>query len=108
MEDSERDSRVVSLLEDCVRTELTNMNAFLELGLADKSIENLTQAVTSSVLYGFAVDWSPDWIKAGDVHSWQAKSGEWMARCATCLVDSPPSRERDEAVTWARQHEASH
>lgn len=62
MEDSERNARVVALLEDCVRTELTVSNGMLDLGLSDVALERLMEGITSGVLHGFAVDWSPDWV----------------------------------------------
>ena len=68
MEADKREARVVALLEDNVLTELRVMNSALDLGLTDSAMENLMQAVSSSVLYAFAVDWSPDWVKQGQVH----------------------------------------
>jgi hypothetical protein len=65
--DMERDARVVSLLEDNVRTELQVANDMLELGLSAAAIEGLMEGVTSGLLYAFAVDWSPDWVKPGQV-----------------------------------------
>jgi hypothetical protein len=61
----ERDARVVSLLEDNVRTELQVANDMLELGLSAAAIEGLMEGVTSGLLYAFAVDWSPDCVKPG-------------------------------------------
>lgn len=104
---TERDVRVVALLEDNVLTELQVANAALELGLSDEAVENIMQMVTSQVLYAFSVDWSPDWVKPGDVHAWQDDNA-WHARCPGCLLDSPPSDSRNNAARWAHEHEAGH
>lgn len=102
-----RAERVVALLESNVRTELQVTNGGFDLGLSDEDIERLMQGVTSGLLYAFAVDWSPDWVKAGDVHHW--KDGDRsFARCGVCLVDSPPSPDDETAVAWAHEHERSH
>jgi|BarGraNGADG00312_2_1021985.scaffolds.fasta_scaffold86193_2 hypothetical protein len=103
----ERAERVVALLEDNVRTELQVRNDLLNLGLSDASIESLMQGVMSGLLYAFAVDWSPDWVKRGQVHHWE-KSGRFFARCGICLLDSPPSPYEPTAVAWAQDHEKSH
>ncbi|BCB88703.1 hypothetical protein [Phytohabitans suffuscus] len=76
-----RAARVVSLLEDSVRTELQVINRALELGLGDATIEQLTSGVTSGVLSAFSVDWSPDWVKPGQVHAWE-ENGAFFARCS--------------------------
>ncbi|MDX6242238.1 MAG: hypothetical protein QOG10_7187 [Kribbellaceae bacterium] len=47
--DMERDARVVSLLEDNVRTELQVGNGMLESGLSDAAIEGLMEGVTSGL-----------------------------------------------------------
>jgi hypothetical protein len=103
----DREARLIALLEDNVLTELRVMNGALDLGLSDSAMESLMQAVTSSVLDAFAVDWSPDWVRAGQVHSWE-NSGEHFARCAVCLLDSPPAADKATAAAWAHQHVASH
>ncbi len=107
MPQTEREARVVALLEDSVRTELRIANGALNLGLSDASIENVMQMVTSSVLYAFEVDWSPDWVKDGEFHAWE-EDGGWYARCPSCLSDSPRAEDRLGAVAWAKQHELSH
>lgn len=48
--DSDRQARVVSLLEDSVRTELRVTNGMLELGLSEGDIERLMEGVTSGLL----------------------------------------------------------
>jgi hypothetical protein len=103
----ERAQRVVALLEDNVRTELQVTNGGFELGLSDETIERLMQGVTSGLLYAFAIDWSPDWVKAGDVHHWE-ETGRFFARCGVCLADSPPSPDEEAVVSWAHEHEKSH
>ena len=103
----ERAKRVVALLEDNVRAELHVTNGGFDLGLSDETIERLMQGVTSGLLYAFAVDWSPDWVKAGDVHHWK-ETGRFFARCGVCLADSPPSPDEETAVAWAHDHEKSH
>jgi hypothetical protein len=74
---------------------------------SDAAIERLLEGVTSGLLYAFAVDWSPDWVKPGQVHAWQ-EDGSLFARCSVCVVDSPPGDNQASAEAWARQHEASH
>jgi hypothetical protein len=107
MADSERQARVVALLEDSVRTELTVTNGMLDLGLSAASIERLMEGVTSGILHAFDVDWAPDWVKPGEVHTWN-ESGEWVGRCSICLLDSPPARSEEETSAWAHRHEAGH
>jgi hypothetical protein len=107
MADSERETRVVALLEDSVRTEITVTNGMLDLGLSAAAIERLMEGVTSGVLSAFNVDWAPGWVKPGEVHTWQ-EAGEWFGRCSTCLLDSPPSRSEQAASEWAHHHEAGH
>lgn len=102
-----RAERVVALLEDLVRTELQIANGGFDLGLSDEAIERLMTGVTSGLLYGFSVDWSPDWVKPGDVHHWE-EAGRFFARCGICLADSPASPDTQSAVGWAHTHEASH
>lgn len=88
--------------------DLTVKNITLELGLTDDVIEALAESVTSELLNGFTVDWSPNWLRTGDVHAWQEEDTGWMARCGTCLADSQPAPSREDAVAWARQHELAH
>jgi hypothetical protein len=104
---STREARVVSLLQDNVRTELQVTNGMLELGLSDATIERLMEGVTSGLLYAFKVDWSPDWVKRGQVHTWE-EGAACFARCSRCLLDSPPADSRASAAAWARQHETLH
>jgi hypothetical protein len=101
-----RSKRVVALLEDCVRTELQVTNGMLELGLAQDVIEAVMAGVTSGVLYGFDVDWNPDWTH-GEPHHW-AESGRHFARCRSCLLDSPARKDSQAAMGWVQQHEQTH
>lgn len=103
----ERQARVADLLEDNIRTELHAQNGMADLGLTEKDIERIAHGITAEVLYAFAVDWSPDWVKQGGTHAWQS-SGAFFARCSTCLRDSPPSASCEDAVAWAASHEAAH
>lgn len=80
MAGSDRAGRVVSLLEDNVRSELQVVNGIEKLGLSDDVIERLMVGVTSRILYAFDVDWAPDWVRPGEVHAWQ-EGGVWRARC---------------------------
>ena len=105
--EKERDARVVALLEDNVRTELQVANGMLELGLSSTHIERLMEGVTSGLLHAFNVDWSPDWVRDGQVHAWAEKDA-FFARCSVCLIDSPPAEDAATAEAWARAHEASH
>lgn len=104
---SEREQRVVALLEDRVREELRVTDGVYDLGLSEETIERLMADVTAGVLYAFSVDWAPDWLPKGDVHAWE-ESGAWFARCGVCLQDSPGSTTRAGATFWAREHEKSH
>jgi hypothetical protein len=47
MNDSDREARVIALLEDRVRTELQVTNGGLRLGLGDEAIESLMEGVTA-------------------------------------------------------------
>ncbi len=105
--DSARSARVILLLEDNVRTELKVTNDGLGLGLDDDAIERLVEGVTSGLLYAFEVDWSPDWVKPGQVHAWQ-EDGVFFARCGGCLLDSPPAESRASAEAWAHEHADLH
>lgn len=107
MAESERQARVIALLEDNVLTEIQIMNGARDLGLSDAAIRGLMEAITSSILYAFDVDWAPHWVKPGAVHTWQEAIG-WFGRCSNCLMDSPPSTSREEASKWARNHESTH
>ena len=107
MQPSDREKRVVDLLEDRVREELRVTDGAYGLGLSDETIERLTGGVTAGVLYAFSVDWDPDWVREGDVHAWE-ESGAWFARCGTCLLDSPPAQTQTAAAAWVRSHEESH
>lgn len=107
MVQSEREARVVALLENNVRTELQIANRMLDLGLSDQNLDRIMEAVTSGILYAFDVEWSPDWVGNGEVHAWE-EDGGWFARCSACLADSPHSDSREHAASWARAHEASH
>ncbi|WP_439661574.1 hypothetical protein ACSHWB_08715 [Lentzea sp. HUAS TT2] len=105
--ESAHDARVTHLLEDNVRTELKVTNDALGLGLADDAIERLMEGVTSGVLYAFEVNWSPDWVKPGQVHAWE-EDGMFFARCGGCLLDSPPAEDHESAEAWAHEHAALH
>ncbi|CAN5526119.1 hypothetical protein BH10ACT10_BH10ACT10_17690 [soil metagenome] len=83
------------------------MDGMLNLGLSATDIERVMQGVTSGLLSAFNIDWSPDWVKPGDVHAWQ-NDGNWQARCSVCLLDSLPSPSRDVAAKWGHHHEATH
>src|SRR3546814_3710855 len=105
--DRERQARVLQLLEDNVRSEIEIWNAARTAGLDAQQVEELAGAIAANVGYAFAVDWSPDWVKEGDVHAWE-DAGSHFARCSLCLDDSPASATRGEAVAWARSHVARH
>jgi hypothetical protein len=105
--DADRRARVVALLESNVRTELEVVNGMLELHLSEASIERLMEGVTSRLLYAFEVDWSPDWVRPGQAHSW-VQDGVFFARCSVCLLDSPSTDSEASAQAWARTHAASH
>jgi hypothetical protein len=102
-----REERLADLLDDNVVTEIRAMNAVLDLGLSEHQIENLAGAISANLLYAFDIEWAPDWVKPGEVHSWQ-DDGSWRARCGICLEDSPAAASEREAVSWARRHESAH
>ncbi|WP_182524924.1 hypothetical protein [Nocardioides dongkuii] len=104
---TERERRVFGLLEDNVRTELQIADGALGLGLTEDTLENIMGMITSSVLYAFRVDWSPAWVREGEVHAWE-DDGRWYARCSVCLEDSPRADDRQAATRWAKEHEARH
>lgn len=107
MEPTERQMRVISLLEHNVLTEIEILDGMLDLGLSANSRDSLMRAITSGILYAFDLDWSPDWVKPGDVHTWEDDSA-WLARCSICLSDSPKFGSKDSARRWALDHVASH
>lgn len=104
---SEREQRVVALLEARVREELRATVCAYELGLSEETIERMMEGVTAGVLYAFSVDWAPDWVQEGNVHAWE-ESGVWFARCGVCLLDSPGAETRAKAADWALAQEDSH
>jgi hypothetical protein len=106
--DHGRGERVVALLEENVRNELVRQDIILGLGLSIIDIQALTKSVTAEVRYAFSVDWSPDWLVPGDVHTWEDYSGAIFGRCSVCLQDSPAQTDRDRAAAWVRAHERSH
>ena len=105
--DQTRAHRVSQLLQHNIRTEIDAQlaKAGEELPTADR--DRLAWGIAVEVLYAFAVDWDPDWVKAGMVHAWQ-ESDLWFARCGVCLLDSNGTPTRDEATEWAETHQASH
>ena len=84
----DRRARVIALVEDNVRNELRRSVGINQLAVTDDEIDTLTSAVTSELLYAFEIDWNPDWVKPGDVHSW-ASGDQYFGRCGVCLLDSP-------------------
>lgn len=94
-------------MEANIRTELEAQNAMGDLGLSQAAIARIAHGVTAEVLYAFAVDWSPDWVRPGEAHTREA-SGEFFALCPVCLRDSPPKTSREDAVAWAANHQAGH
>jgi hypothetical protein len=107
MADSERQARVVALLEDSVRAEITVTNGMLDLGLSAATIERLMEGVTSGILHAFDVEWAPGWVKPGEVHTWN-EAGDWFGRCSICLLDSPPKPSEPGASAWALRHVKGH
>jgi hypothetical protein len=102
-----RAQRVADLLEDNIRAEVAIGSQLLDLDLTEDQVQGLASSLCASILYAFDVDWAPDWVAAGDVHSW--RDGElWFARCAVCLEDSPAAKVQVRAIGWARAHEAGH
>ena len=93
----DRQAPVDALLEDNIRTELQAQNAMADLGLSQEAIARLARGLAAEVLYAFAVDWSPNWVKPGQVHAWE-ESGDFFTRCPTCLLDSPPTGNRETAA----------
>lgn len=102
-----REARVAWLLQDNIRTELQARNAVDDLGLSPAAITDLADLIADGVLRAFAVDWSPDWVRPGEAHTWEA-AGDFFARCQVCLQDSPPSKSREDAAAWAANHRAAH
>ena len=77
-------------LRESVRKEVEAQNALMGLNLDSETVDNLAWAVSSTIEYGFNVEWSPKWVKARDPHHWQepnenSPSGEWHLReCLEC------------------------
>jgi hypothetical protein len=103
----DRQARVARLLEDNIRTELQARNAIDDLGLSQAAIADLASLIVGGVLLAFAVDWSPRWLRPGEIHTWQ-DSGDFFALCPVCLQDSPPRKTAKEAAAWAVSHQAAH
>src|SRR6476620_145216 len=99
-EDQSRSQRVAALFEHNIRTELDAQLGMDELDLAEDLRRQIAWGITAEVLYAFDVDWKPDWVKTGAVHTWQ-ESGLWFSRCGVCLLDSRVSPTREEAAGWA-------
>lgn len=105
--DSAREQRVIELLEDCVRTEIRITSVGTGLELDDLVVENLVQGVTSGILFGFSVDWNPDWVGPGDLHRWREES-DYFARCPVCLIDCPAQADEAAADEWVHAHRVEH
>ncbi len=103
----DRQARVDALLEDNIRTELRAQNALAELGLSQQAIDRIAWAIKTELRYAFSVDWSPRWVKPGQLHAWE-ESGSFFARCPSCLLDSPPAGNHETAATWVTTHLATH
>jgi hypothetical protein len=103
----DRQARVDALLEDNIRTELHAQNAVADLGLSQQAITRLARGIAAEVLYAFSVDWSPSWVKPGQVHTWE-ESGDFFGRCPVCLLDSPPTDNSEAAAAWTATHRAAH
>ncbi len=106
-DDRDRQARVALLLEDNIRTEIQAQNAGAHLDLSPEAITRLAWGIRAELLYAFAVDWSPRWVKPGQFHVWQ-ESGDFLARCPACLQDSPPAKSLEEATAWASSHQSQH
>lgn len=105
--DQARQARVAALLEDNIRAEVQAQNAMAGLGLPQAAIARLARGIAAEVLYAFAVDWSPDWIRSGETHTWEA-SGDFFALCPVCLQESLAKKSREDAAAWAAHHRAAH
>jgi hypothetical protein len=66
----DRQARVDALLEDNIRTELNARNALAGLGLSEQAIDRLAWVIKTELRYAFSVDWSPRWVKPGQLHAW--------------------------------------
>jgi hypothetical protein len=102
-----RSARIAALLEDNVLTELSAELAMHDIDLPQALVRQLAGGIAAEILYAFDVNWRPDWVKPGEVHSWR-DGDRWLARCGKCLRDSPAAASEFEASSWARQHETSH
>lgn len=95
--------RTFELLRDNVRDELVVQNGMGSLGLTDEVIDRLAEQVAVNIDYAFALRWSPDWVKDGDLHRWTADE-RFFARCPDCLIDSPSSVSPLSADEWIAEH----
>lgn len=101
IEDVER--RTFDLLRDNVRREVLVQNGMWSLGLSDEAVDRLADSIAVNVDYAFAIQWSPDWVKDGELHLW-GDDGEHFARCPECLIDSPGSASEPAARAWVAEH----
>jgi hypothetical protein len=46
----------------------------LGLGLSVETIDRLAWAITSNAQYAFDIQWLPNWVRAGDFHTWEANA----------------------------------
>lgn len=99
----ERDARVAALLEDNVGTELQVVNGMLELGISSANIERLMEGVTSGLLYAANVEWSPDWVKPGQVHTPDRRTARSSPEVLCASSTLRPLRK----VRWRRRRRAS-
>lgn len=105
--DRGRQERVFELLEHNVLSELRSQTAIGGPEVSEERLADLAGSVVAEILYAFRVDWDPDWVRTGQLHSWHEGSS-FFARCPTCLIDSPPRLSDEEAQAWVREHEAVH
>lgn len=103
----ERERRVLALLIDAVSDELHVVAGMCDIPLTEQQFDNLTAGVSSRLDSAFDFDWAPHWVKPGSVHTWPVEGG-FHSRCGSCLADSPLVPQKETAIQWATDHEASH
>ena len=79
-------------------------NAMADLGLSQEAIARLAPGIAAEVLYAFAVDWSPNWVKPAQytrgrnraTSSPGARPASWTPRQQVTARPRPPRQ----PATW--------
>jgi hypothetical protein len=72
--DDEYGHAVSRLLEQTVRDELAIAAGIDGVELSDETLDHFAWAVLTQLDYGFRFQWDPQWVPAGEPHSWAESS----------------------------------